>query len=316
VHHKSLSKGFSLSRRRTLLGSLSVSAYLAMGRPARAAGAAQTLVLAGGGATGTAWLTGLLLGLQRGGVDPNAADLAIGTSAGSIVGAQLRSGMTLPNLFEAQKTVSPSGLAAWARNVDARYLAATSALFAKQPTTPAMRAQIGARALAAALPGEAEWLATFFPTSGLAGLTAWPQRKLDVVTVDAVDGSIKVFDGHEPVSLNLAVAASAAVPSFTPPITIGGRRYIDGGVAGTNITLAAGSKVVLAIIPHADSIVPADLEQLRSAGSQVVVLTPDAGALDAIGPNTLDASRKPGAADAGLRQGGNAAAALRGIWRS
>lgn len=300
-------------KRSMFLGVMAASAGT-LPRIADAAGAGRTLVLAGGGATGTAWLTGVMLGLLRGGVDPNAADLVIGTSAGSIVGAQLRSGSTLATLFTAQKTVSPAGLAAWSHNVDANYLRETSALYAKQPTTPAIRAQIGARALAATLPGEAEWLATFFPTSGLAGLTAWPQRGLDVVTVDALDGSIKVFDGREAVPLNLAVAASAAVPAFTPPITIRGRRYIDGGTAGSNISLAAGSKTVLAIIPHAESIVPADVEQLRSAGARVSVITPDAASLDAIGPNTLDASRKPVSADAGLNQGTAAAPALRDAW--
>ena len=46
----------------------------------------SALVLGGGGITGIAWETGVLTGLRRGGVDLTAADLVVGTSAGSVVG--------------------------------------------------------------------------------------------------------------------------------------------------------------------------------------------------------------------------------------
>ena len=45
------------------------------------------LVLGGGGVTGIAWEVGLLAGLRDGGADVSGADLVIGTSAGSAVGA-------------------------------------------------------------------------------------------------------------------------------------------------------------------------------------------------------------------------------------
>lgn len=47
------------------------------------------LVLGGGGITGIAWETGLLWGLAEAGVDLTGADRIVGTSAGSIVGAQI-----------------------------------------------------------------------------------------------------------------------------------------------------------------------------------------------------------------------------------
>ncbi|SDP58248.1 NTE family protein [Pedococcus dokdonensis] len=49
----------------------------------------RALVLAGGGAAGHAWELGLIAGLAEGGVDLVAADLVIGTSAGSTVAAQI-----------------------------------------------------------------------------------------------------------------------------------------------------------------------------------------------------------------------------------
>lgn len=65
----------------------------------------RALVLGGGGITGIAWEIGLLAGLAglaADGVDLTAADLVIGTSAGSVVGAQVTSGTAIEDLYAAQ----------------------------------------------------------------------------------------------------------------------------------------------------------------------------------------------------------------------
>src|SRR5689334_8629884 len=49
----------------------------------------RALVLGGGGATGDAWLTGVIALLFAAGVDVTAPDRTIGTSAGSTAAAQL-----------------------------------------------------------------------------------------------------------------------------------------------------------------------------------------------------------------------------------
>jgi NTE family protein len=276
----------------------------------------RALALTGGGAVGTAWETGVLLGLQRGGIDVNAADVVIGTSAGSIVGAQLRAGTSVDDLYHAQMTADASILAAWSKNVDLTYLAATRPLYyAGHPLTQAERAAVGARALAAPLPGEADWLPNFYRASGIDTLTGWPARKLDIVAVDANDGSVSVFDANSHAPIKLAVAASAAVPAFTPPITIGAHRYTDGGVAGTNLDVARGYATVIAIIPSPNAGTSAEIAALQAAGANVVFISPDAETKAAMGPNSLDASRKPASAEAGLRQGLAAAPALAAVWR-
>jgi len=291
------------------------AAALAMGVSARAA-AGRALALTGGGATGTAWVTGVLLGLLRAGVDPNAADLVIGTSAGSIVGAQLRSGVPLSDLYTSQLNADASVLASWAKNyVDPATMAAIAALRPKDHVpTKSERAAVGALALGAKLPSEAEWLPNFYRASGIGSLDRWPAKPIDIVAVDAVDGSVAIFDGAKKAPLQLAIAASAAVPGFTPPITIGGRRYTDGGVAGTNLNVAAGFATVLAVIPIAYGFTDNEVAALRAQGARVIEIAPDDGAKAAIGPNVMDASRKSVAAEAGLRQGTAAAASLRGIW--
>lgn len=66
-------------------------------------GGDTALVLGGGGLTGIGWECGILYGLARAGVDLTAADLVVGTSAGSVVGAQLTSGrLSVQELYERQ----------------------------------------------------------------------------------------------------------------------------------------------------------------------------------------------------------------------
>src|SRR6187401_1836909 len=64
------------------------------------------LVLGGGGSTGNAWLIGVVAGLFDAGLDVTAADLTVGTSAGSTAAAQL-AGATPTELFAAIVTAAP-----------------------------------------------------------------------------------------------------------------------------------------------------------------------------------------------------------------
>ncbi len=58
------------------------------------------LVLGPGGPVGTAWLLGLAAGLREAGSDLADADLIVGTSAGAIAGAAIRTGRDLTELAE------------------------------------------------------------------------------------------------------------------------------------------------------------------------------------------------------------------------
>ncbi len=66
----------------------------------------HALILVGGGVAGIAWELGVLRGLQD--ADPDldliAADLIVGTPAGSAVAAQITSGTPLADLYAAQLT--------------------------------------------------------------------------------------------------------------------------------------------------------------------------------------------------------------------
>jgi NTE family protein len=64
----------------------------------------RVLVLGGGGVTGIAWEIGVIAGLADQGIDLAAADVITGTSAGSVVGADITCGQEPEALYQAQLT--------------------------------------------------------------------------------------------------------------------------------------------------------------------------------------------------------------------
>lgn len=74
-------------------------ALLVMRTPGATVQHGLTSCVLGCGVTGIAWEVGLLAGLAEGGVDLGTADLVVGTSAGSVVGAQLISGTPIEDLY-------------------------------------------------------------------------------------------------------------------------------------------------------------------------------------------------------------------------
>ena len=82
------------------------------------------------------------------------------------------------------------------------------------------------------------------------GEPAWPEKRLVVTAVDTGDGTFRALDADSGVALVDAVAASCAVPLVWPPVTIGDRRYMDGGMHSiANAGLAAGCDRVLVVAP-------------------------------------------------------------------
>jgi NTE family protein len=274
----------------------------------------RALVLAGGGVTGIAWETGVLLGLRDAGVDLTGADVVIGTSAGATVAAQITApGVDLADLLAGQ--LDPTHV----EITPALDLDLLTRVFAElaggRLPDEAARARIGALALAAETVPEDVRRAV---VAARLPHHEWPDRRVLVTAVDATTGALAVFDRASGVGLVDAVAASCAVPGVWPPVTIGGRRYIDGGVRSTaNADLAAGHDVVAVLAPltgpAAVSLEP-ELASLRSAGATVVLVAADETAAEAMGPNPLDPAYRTAAAEEGRRQGHEAADALAGAW--
>ena len=267
-------------------------------------------MLAGGGVTGIAWETGVLLGLRDEGVDVvAAASLVVGTSAGSTVGAQVLSGVPLEELYEAQLADEHHELTP---ELDLQLLMTIFAELAggRLPDQEA-RARIGALALSAETVPAATRRAVIearLPSH------EWPAARFLVTAVDALTGELAVFDAASGASLVDAVAASCAVPGVWPTVEIGGRRYVDGGVRSTaNADLAAGCDDVVVVAPlsgPAAGTLDPEVAALRAGGTAVTVIAADAESAAAMGPNPLDPSMRRPAAEHGRRQGREAAAGL------
>ncbi len=268
----------------------------------------QALVLGGGGVAGIAWMTGLLTGLAKAGDDVTGADLIIGTSAGASMAAMLGSGLPLPDLFARQSDPELQS-AELTAELDVARMTVEVAGYMRGATTPAeMQRRFGAYALAANTVPEATRRAVI---ESRLPIRDWPDRKIQVTAVDAATGELATFDAQSGVGLIDAVTASSAVPGVWPPVTIGGSRYIDGGVrSADNADLASGFGRITVISPLGfDSPIPSPLPlrdvvaRLRAEGSVVAVIVPDAASAAAIGANPLDPATRTPAANAGRAQG-------------
>ncbi|HET6501719.1 MAG TPA: patatin-like phospholipase family protein [Amycolatopsis sp.] len=273
------------------------------------------LVLGAGGVAGIAWETGLLAGLAEGGADPCTADLVVGTSAGSTVAAQVTSGVAVSDLYRRQADPVSHTRELPALLGREALLALFSGAYGETQDVLDRRRRIGAMALAAPTVSEAERRAVI---AARLPVHDWPPGDLRIVAVDAESGETRVFDSAWGVELVDAVAASGAVPQTWPPVTIGGRRYIDGATrSAENADLAAGCDRVLVVkameIPGVDNLAR-QVTALREQGSRVVVLSPDAASVAAIGPNLLDPAVRGPAAKAGYRQGLRSAAEAGEFW--
>ncbi|NUW36633.1 patatin-like phospholipase family protein [Nonomuraea sp. SMC257] len=263
------------------------------------------VVLGPGGPVGTAWLAGLAAGLRREGVDLGAADLIVGTSAGAIVGAILAVGGDLERLAVLPAPTDPG---AGGVRPDPRRLAEVFATLGDTglDRTEALR-RVGRLALAASTGDEGAAVARM---RSLIGAAEWPDRPLLIPAVDAGTGEAVVWDRHGSASLPEAVAAGTAFPATAPPITIDGRRYLDGALRdGTNLDLADGASVLIVAEPMAHLYGTSD----GAAGERGVVvrLVPDAEAIEAFGPDLNDRAAWGPAYQAGVGQAPDAAKAVR-----
>src|SRR6478672_10732518 len=275
------------------------------------------LVLGGGGITGIAWEIGLLAGLAEAGVDLSTADLVVGTSAGSVVGAQLTSGADLTELY-ARQLEPPTG------EQVSRLTRATLAQFAwamlrTRGDSTAFRRRVGSIALAAEkaglTPSEQERIDVI---GGRLVSSEWPERSFVVTAVDAETGEFRPFDRDSGVPLVRAVAASCAVPGVYPPVTIDGRRYVDGGMrSAANADLAQGYDrvVVLAPLPRGIGPIASVDAQVTGLVARVAVVSPDAASKTAIGKNVLDPAARAPSAKAGRAQAAAVVGQVAEVWK-
>jgi NTE family protein len=232
------------------------------------------LVLGGGGTAGLAFHAGVLLALHHDlGWDARDADVIVGTSAGSIVGALLRSGLAAEDLAAWASDAAPTSNGQEFRALMRQADLLPQRLSLPIPTLPG-RAALGVlthpsqlrAALTTVLPNG---LADHGPRLALLDrlLTTWPEQSLWISTARVGDGRLTWFgrpravapsgagrlvdiDRLDPApSPAQAIAASCAIPILARPVRIGNHRYVDGGVhSPTNADVLAEQDLDLVIV--------------------------------------------------------------------
>jgi NTE family protein len=273
------------------------------------------LVFGAGGITAIAWLAGAVRALEdHTGWDASAADMFVGTSAGAIVATVLAAGQ------------DPCDLLAYSERPELLRAAIGRALRGRDPEPRTLPLPVSWRlGLSGLLNPNMRRLSGFLPTgvvSGeeIRGLThdavaqGWPaERELWLNAYDLESGRYVTFgrEGAPQVPLADAVVASCAVPTYYRPVTIGGRRFVDGGMRSlTNADLLAdqGCDIVIVFSPFASTQrgplldtavygVPRrataiqttrEIARLQEAGAQVICIQPTGADIKAMGLNPME----------------------------
>ena len=230
------------------------------------------LVLGGGGLVGMGYHAGALKALDEWGLDVKAADLMVGTSAGSIMASYMAAADWTPTDFynyahgkhpDVQKDpadpkdqlrrvftpLSSSSAERVRRSVGSMFAVASSRGYVKK-LGGGQPAQSLRKAFPAGIYSTEETRRRFeedLPRE-------WPERKLYICAVDLYTGERVAF-GHPAApeaTLPEAVLASTSIPGVFPPVRIGDHQYVDGGVSSaTSLDLATdnGCELILCIAP-------------------------------------------------------------------
>lgn len=284
------------------------------------------LVLGGGGVIGLAYHAAALTAIEHDlAWDPRTADIVVGTSAGSLVGAMLRRNIPASDLSAiavgAQPKASPPGV--------------VRALSERRDLPPVRLLSLLGRPPRLPDPGLiTAWLRRpwrFDPVSAMASVipdgrlelsehagaieevlgSAWPAARLWICTVRQRDMRRVVMGRDVEARLSEAVAASCAIPGYFRPVDIDGVAYIDGGVRSpTNADVLRRANLDLAVIlspmsgralpspsvgslvrRHARGKVEAERAKLEDAGIATLLIEPGPEAIRALGQDFMSHAR-------------------------
>src|SRR4051794_10072284 len=311
------------------------------------------LVLGAGGVVGASWLIGALEALQdETGWDPTEAEAIVGTSAGAVVGALTAAGMSPAYMaaYVAGSEVDEIAAAA-ARAGEGRERIDEALAMARSAEQNGSRPDGSGYRLARALPpiGPGSWrlaLRTlvrpqrhspaamlcgwlprgFVRTDPISELVEafvpgdWPDHdSFWAVAADYSTGRRVAFgrDDAPDATVSQAVAASCAIPAFYHPVSIDGRRYVDGGICSpSNLDLLCDAELDLVICLNPMSSLaqisggsPGDrvaalfrafagrrlgyeARKLREAGTKVLMLQPGADDVKVMGFNMMSGRRR------------------------
>jgi NTE family protein len=288
------------------------------------------IALGAGGVLGGAWMAGALAALKRvTGWDPREADCLIGTSAGSVFAALLAAGVSPARLLPPDRNVAETG-EGWILNeltLQSSYrsrhwlpgapLGSWRLAMAGVLQTPSPRSLL--QTLSGIAPAgrvSGDPLLRTVRQAVASGWAAHPHCR--IVATDYESGKRVAFgeSGAPETGLAEAVAASCAIPGFFEPVSINGRRYVDGGLhslCNLDLLEASDLDVVICFSPmtshtrhHGSALLQRAVrallglaaEQLDDQsnalirrGVDVIVLEPAATDQAAMGVNLMDPRR-------------------------
>ena len=241
-------------------------------RTSSESGSPRGLVLGGGGLVGMGYHAGALKALEEWGVDLGGADLIVGTSAGAVIGSYVASGWTGGDFYDYAHGRHPES-----ERDEVAQRDQVRTIFTPMWRSRAERVRRGIGSTFAVVASRGYWgrvtggrvpvtlLRKAFP----AGLYSteetrfrlhadlpeeWPRDGVYLCAADLYSGERVAFgaSGAPPATFPEAVRASTSIPGVFPPVRIGDRYYVDGGVvSATSLDLAvdAGCKSILCVAP-------------------------------------------------------------------
>lgn len=284
----------------------------------------RALVLGCGGVAGGAWSVAALDAVQRElKWDAREAAILIGTSVGAVLAALLAAGVSVERMLASQRGEAAD--CAWNHDTDyGNAIPPRPALSfpAAKLALQGLRGQINPLAAWSGLlpQGRADMQPFMRLIDSVVPAGEWaPHPAAWMMVVDVASGErVALGRADAPAApMNQAVCASYGVPGWCPPVEIGGRTFIDGGVGSpTSADFLVGTDVteVIVLAPMASSetdrprsalakierrvrrymtgIVDREVAALRSTGIHVIRIEPGPEDLQSFGYNMMDPRRR------------------------
>ncbi|MGH1493185.1 MAG: patatin-like phospholipase family protein [Acidimicrobiales bacterium] len=288
------------------------------------------LVLGGGGMAGYAFHCSILATLeQETGFDPRTAEIMVGTSAGAIAAAILRGDVPVAEIRDRLLAAIDDPDQMPELRLLAGGTPKTVPRIWGGPGAPTMavrelrrgRKMQLSKVLAAMLPQGRSPLSPVTERIEKLHSSEWPERPLWIPATNQQSGRLAVFGRDREAPVAKAVEASAALPVYFAPVKIGKRSYVDGGIGSPfnadllvdyrTGTPSDGEPLDLVIVLAPLSVdelrkknpfasvarslprrrLLAECRAIKAAGTDVLIIQPDALVAKAMGLNPMDPDR-------------------------
>jgi NTE family protein len=287
----------------------------------------RAIAFGGGGEWFVCWTLAYCAISQRLGTDLSTADVTVGTSAGSIVGAYLTAHQVTSAYQDYQQlSANPAALGKMIvtdTGASSQRRAAETLRAARSSDVRTVQ-QIGRAAMAARNVPAADYAASL---TTLLGCPGWPSPVHHVTAIDCYSAERVIVSQECGIPIAWACAASSSLPGLNGPVWLGDHYCMDGGVSAssTHSDLLAGAKrvIIFSMMSHAPKsgsfgfsmrINPTgihdEVDYLESAGSEVMLICAD----PAEGIDFMDPGQLKNALELGAARGTSDAAALAEFW--